>query len=633
MCGIAGIVAREAVNPQALSRMAGLQRHRGPDETNTWIDDRQTLGFSHTRLSIIDPSPGGRQPMRHPSGDTVLCYNGEIYNYLELAGRLRSEGNEVNSHSDSSVLLAAYRAWGEEFLSELNGMFSFALYDANRRRIVCARDRFGEKPFLFSATPNCFAFASEYKALLALEGVDDSTDIGRALRFLVWGANGLDDERDTVFAGIRQLLPGEKLVLDVESLEFEISRYWTLTPDPSATGLDVREASARFLDLLSDSVRLRLRSDVPLGSCLSGGLDSGSVVCLARNHLGPDVPYHAFSGRFPGTDADEGPYIEEVVTRANVTSHTIEPRPEHLIEEIAAFVWHNELPVSSASQYAQWCVFRRAREQGIFVLLDGQGSDELLAGYEQYFRAYCAEAGVSDEERTSITTRYPLALPSRRQQLSERMPIGLRLILARWLGVGSNFLYGLKKEAVSQAACEPTTEKNFFDGLKGRLYQDAFHTVLPTLLRYGDRNSMAHSVEVRLPFCDHRLAEFVFALPSEFLMGDIQTKRVLRESMRGILPEPVRTRWNKQGFVPPQAAWMRDRLAAAVETYINDPAFSARGYWNVSWWLRAVQRFRSGDHYLAASLWKVFIAEAWLRHFVEPVRSRQKVCPVTPTRS
>ena len=570
--------------------------------------------------------------MRHPSGDTILCYNGEIYNYLELASRLRSEGIEVNSHSDSAVLLAAYRAWGEDFLSELNGMFSFALYDANRRRLVCARDRFGEKPFLFSAAPNFFAFASEYKALLALDDVDDSPDIGRALRFLVWSANGLDDERYTAFAGIQQLLPGEKLVLDVESLEFEISRYWTLKPDPSASALDLREASARFRDLLSDSVRLRLRSDVPLGSCLSGGLDSGSIVCLARNQLGPDVPYHAFSGRFPGTAADEGPYIDEVVARTNVTAHAVEPKPEHLIEEIATFIWHNELPVSSASQYAQWCVFRRAREQGIIVLLDGQGGDELLAGYEQYFRVYCAEAGISDDERALMTKRYPLALPSRRQQLSERLPTGLRLILARRLGAGSNFLYGLNKEAVSQAACEPTAEKNSFDGLKGRLYQDAFHTVLPTLLRYGDRNSMAHSVEVRLPFCDHRLAEFVFALPSDFLMGDIQTKRVLRESMRGILPEPVRTRWNKQGFVPPQAVWMRDRLAAAAETYINDPAFSARGHWNVSWWQRAIQRFRSGDHHLAASLWKVFIAEAWHRHFVEPVRSQQKVSAVKPAR-
>lgn len=625
MCGIAGIIARSSINPNALVRMAGLQRHRGPDEQNTWLDERGRIGFAHTRLSILDLSPGGRQPMRHPSGDTVLCFNGEIYNYRELAARLRAEGVELTSQSDTEVLLAAYRAWGERFLGELNGMFAFALYDAKRRRLICARDRFGEKPFLFSAQDGFFAFSSEYKALLALTEIDDRANIARALQFMVWNANGLDDERQTAFPAIRQLLPGERLILDTDTLDFEIARYWTLTPDPDATQLDLKDATARFRALLSDSVQLRLRSDVPVGSCLSGGLDSGSIVCLAREHLGPDVPYHTFSGRFPGTAADEGPYIDEVASATQATVHTIEPTPDNLVEEIASFIWHNELPVSSSSQYAQWCVFRRAREDGIIVLLDGQGGDELLGGYEQYFRAYCAEAGVSLQERADIETRYPLALPSARQRFSESLPAGSRLLLSRLLGRGSNFLYGVSDAMARQVAVPPTPAAGAFDGLKGALFNDAFHTVLPTLLRYGDRNSMAHSVEVRLPFCDHRIAEFVFALPSGHLMGGMQTKRILREAMRGILPEPVRTRWNKQGFVPPQTVWLRRGLLESVEACINDPAFRHRGYWNPAWWHKAAARFRAGDDSLAAPLWKVYVADAWQRHFLERVQTQDKV--------
>ncbi|MEQ8194341.1 MAG: asparagine synthase (glutamine-hydrolyzing) [Rhodospirillales bacterium] len=625
MCGIAGIIARSAVNPEALTRMAGLQIHRGPDERNTWIDERGRVGFAHTRLSILDLSPGGRQPMRHPSGDTVLCFNGEIYNYRELAARLREEGVELTSQSDTEVLLAAYRAWGDACLNELNGMFAFALYDAARRRLVCARDRFGEKPFLFSAQRDFFAFASEYKALLALSEISDRPDIARAMKFMVWNANGLDDERQTVFPDIRQLLPGERLILDTESLEADIGRYWTLTPATGAPPADLPEAAAQFRDLLADSVQLRLRSDVPVGSCLSGGLDSGSIVCLARRHLGADAPYHTFSGRFPGTNADEGPYIDEVASANHTITHTIEPSPRELVDELAAFLWHNELPVSSSSQYAQWCVFRKAREEGIIVLLDGQGGDELLGGYEQYFRTYCAEADVTAQERGNIGIRYPMALPSARQRFSESLPAGVRMPISKLLGLGSNFLYGVSGALAKRAAQPPQAVENPYGGLKGALFNDAFHTVLPTLLRYGDRNSMAHSVEVRLPFCDHRIAEFVFSLPPEYLMGGMQTKRILREAMRGILPEPVRTRWNKQGFVPPQTVWLRRGLLESVEACINDPAFRYRGYWNPSWWHKAVARFRAGDDSLAAPLWKVFVADAWQRHFIERVQSQDKV--------
>jgi asparagine synthase (glutamine-hydrolysing) len=619
MCGIAGIVvAKGRVNPAALARMADIQAHRGPDEENLWLDPHGRLGFAHRRLSIIDLSAGGRQPMRHPSGDTVICYNGEIYNYVELGQRLRAEGAMLSSHSDTEVLLEAYRRWGGGFLGELNGMFSFALYDSRRRRLVCARDRYGEKPFLYVATPDFFAFASEYKALLALAEVDGTLDARRMLGFLASGSSGLDDAAETVFPAIRQLLPGECLTLDVETLEPRVERYWTLSPKPRDGASNIAQAAGEFRDLLRDSVRLRLRSDVPVGSCLSGGLDSGSIVCLARERLGSTATYHAFSGRFPGTAADEGPYIEAVARSARATLHEVTPRATDLVQELPSFMWHNELPVSSASQYAQWCVFRTARLNGVIVLLDGQGGDELLGGYEQYFRAYCAEPGVSAAERAAIRARYPAALPTLVQRLKTSLPSGMRRHLARRLGRGSDFSFGVSLDVA------PAGDSRHAD-LTSALREESFHTVLPTLLRYGDRNSMAHSVEVRLPFCDHRLAEFVFALPSSLLMGDAQTKRLLREAMRGILPDVVRTRWNKQGFVPPQDIWLRDGLIDTVEATVEDPDFAARGYWHVPWWRQTVARARAGEWGLASVLWKALVAEAWQQHFVERLRDEAKI--------
>lgn len=624
MCGIAGIVTRKrAINPQALARMAELQAHRGPDEQNIWLHPAGRIGFAHRRLSIIDLSPGGRQPMRHASGDAVICYNGEIYNYLEIAQRLRAAGIPLISQSDTEVLLEAYRLWGDAFLRELNGMFSFALYDARRERLICARDRYGEKPFLFAVTDEAFAFASEYKALLSLAEIDDRESPIRALRFLATGA-GLDDERATAFPAIQQLLPGEYLTLDVATLQAEVRRYWTIEHDASVERLSFADAAARFRELLADSVQLRRRSDVPVGSCLSGGLDSGTIVALARVQLG-DHPYHAFSGRFPGTAADEGPYIDALAEATHVVRHEVEPRPERLLEELPSFIWHNELPVGSGSQYAQWCVFRLARQQGVIVLLDGQGGDELLGGYEQYFRPYFAEPDSSADERDAVRRRYPRALPTPSERVKTALPAALRYAAARWSGKGSDPIFGLTPDVAQAIGGAPPGRDGGFAGLKGVLFEESFHTVLPTLLRYGDRNSMAHSVEVRLPFCDHRLAEFVFSLPASYLMGDVQTKRLLREATRGLLPEVVRTRWNKQGFVPPQDVWMAEGLLAAAEEAIEDPAFAQRGYWNIAWWRRAISRLRAGEGHLAASLWKALITEAWQRDFVGRIRRQKKI--------
>ncbi len=625
MCGIAGIVANRPVNSAAVQAMTDLLAHRGPDGEGLWLAADKRVGLGHRRLAVIDPTPGGAQPMADAAGTVVLTFNGEIYNYREIAGQLAEAGVVLRSQSDSEVLLEAYRQWGEACLDRLNGMFAFAIYDSRSGTLFCARDRFGEKPFLYVEGDGYFAFASEYKALFALEGVMPEIDELKLLRFLDQPRQGLDDQRETVFVGISQLLPGEKLSLNTTTLESRTSKYWSLQPNADLARLDDDDAAAAFRDLLADSVALRMRSDVPVGSCLSGGLDSSAIVGLNRRHLGDGPAYHVFTGRFPGTSADEWVYADEVIQANGVTSHVTEPRAEGFVADLADFIWFNELPMGSSSQYAQWCVFRLAKEAGITVLLDGQGADELLGGYEQYFAAYLSALGDTGEA-AAIRQRYPLALEDAAGAWKKRLPSALRWRLANWSGKGSDFLFGLSPEIAARAAAgNQRSLRADLNPLSAALHDDAFHAHLPTLLRYGDRNSMAHSREVRLPFCDHRVAEFALSMPPEKLMGDAETKRLLRRSMVGVMPETVRTRWNKQGFLPPQDDWFRDRLLAMTRQTIDSDGFRERGCWNVSWWRRAVERFEAGEGHLAWTLWKPMIAEAWRTHFVARVAAMPKL--------
>lgn len=621
MCGIAGICAHYPVRSRAVEAMAGLMAHRGPDDQGIWRSEDGRVVLGHRRLSIIDTSSAGHQPMQR--GGLALVFNGEIYNYRELRDELAAAGAVFRTASDTEVILAAYERWGTDFVGRLNGMFAIALLDPARRMLFCARDRYGEKPFLFAAGPGFFAFASEYKALLALDGVERGIDPRRVMSYLVDTTHGLDDERATAFPAIRQLLPAETLTLDLDSLEPTFGSYWRPCLQPGAAELSFAAAVERFRDLLTDSIALRMRSDVTVGSCLSGGLDSSSIVCLARGLLPPQAPYHVFTGRFPGTSADEWERAVLTVDATGVTPHITCPDPDRFLADLPHFMWTNELPVSSTSQYAQYCVFRLAAENGITVLLDGQGADELLGGYEQYFRRYLRSLPARQRraEAARIRDRYPAALASPRQALSAMLPNGVRRLLAHASGGGSDVLFGIDGGLLRTLPRRPGPAAGMGHPLADALRHDSFVGHLPSLLRYGDRNSMAHSREVRLPFCDHRLAEFVFALPPDYLMGDVQTKRLLRESMRGILPEGVRAHWRKQGFRPPQEIWFSGPLSATVAAVIEDPAFAALGWWNVAWWRSVLKRFQAGETHLAWVLWRPFIAQAWLRHFVEPART------------
>jgi asparagine synthase (glutamine-hydrolysing) len=627
MCGIAGIIGIPTAGAALhLRGMLGVQAHRGPDGEGVWASPDARVHLGHRRLAIVDLSDRARQPMLDWTARVAVTFNGEIYNYVELRAELETLGARFRSQSDTEVILEAYKAWGEACLLRFNGMFAFALYDGARGMLFCARDRYGEKPFLFVAQPGRFAFASEYKALLCLPNVSCDHDELRLIRGLQNSSLGLDSDRQTVFGAVQQLLPSEAMTVNVANLDTRIWRYWDVQPRDDYARLSAPEAVDTFRHLLTDAVRLRMRSDVAVGSCLSGGLDSSAIVSLVRKAIDHRGDYHTFTGRFPGTTADEWAYAQLVVADTGVVTHVVEPTPERFATELPEFISANELPVGSSSQYAQFSVFRLAREHGITVLLDGQGADELLGGYEQYFRLYVAALEASGDrarlqrELPQIRDRYPLALAPRAQALRDRLPFGVRQRLSHWLRGGSNLLYGLKPGVARQIVKQNArVQVERFHALASALYQDSFGMYLTALLRYGDRNSMAHSREVRLPFCDYRLAELALSLPPEHLMGDAQTKRLLRESMRGILPEPVRARWNKQGFRPPQETWFRGGLLTVAEDLLHSRSFCESEYWDARWWHRALDRLKRGETRLGWTIWQPFIGEAWKHHFVRPL--------------
>ena len=628
MCGIAGIAALSPVNRDAVQAMTDLMVHRGPDGEGQWLNADGRVCFGHRRLAIIDLTDRAAQPMQDAQGSLSITYNGEIYNYKEIRAELAEAGVRFNTDSDTEVVLESYRKWGDACLDRFNGMFAFALHDQKAKRILCARDRFGEKPFLFSHSRKFFAFASEYKALAAVDGV--RTDIHAPLlaQFLVTPSNGLDQGRQTLFRDVGQLLPGEKLVLNTDDLSFEISSYWQPPMEADATAQTEADTVAVFRDLLEDAVRIRLRSDVPVGSCLSGGLDSSAITCLARGLIGNDRPYDVFIGRFPDTKADEGYWADLVAVSAHATTHETFPTGENLVRNLDGFLWLNELPVDSASQFAQWCVFETAKKAEVTVLLDGQGSDEILAGYEQYFTAYIASrraAGDHDAaEEKAIRDRYPMAFSQSDQGWKDRIPLFAKKLISQSLGGGTDIRLALNGDLARSATEMDAPHPN---GLHAVLRRDSFNGFLTTLLRYGDRNSMAHSREVRLPFCDHRIAEFVATLPVGMLMGNAQTKYLLRKAMTGTLPEQIATRWNKQGFLPPVVQWLNGGLGNYADDLFSDAAFRETPHWDAAWCRQAWQRFRRGDTGLAPTIWKILVSEAWRQKTLGRLSSLPGVAP------
>lgn len=617
MCGIVGCISRVPVLPLApFLEMRDTLAHRGPDDAGVWRSAGGSVMLGSRRLAILDLSPDGHQPMLDENGNVAIIFNGEIYNYVELGDELKTKGYRFRSLSDTEVLLKAYEAWGSGCLERLNGMFAFAIWDERRQELFAARDRFGEKPFYYHHDSDraFLLFASEIKALLA-SGLVNSQPNGNAI-FRYLAHHEIDAGADTLFQGIMALPPAHALLYFRPGETLRIWRYWDLDSEAEVRLSNDQAYAERLHDLLTDAVRIRLRSDVPVGSSLSGGLDSSSIVSLiARERAGN--AQKTFSARFHDPRFDEGRYIRTVVERMAVDSHSVHPDPSRLPEEMDALTWHQDHPFYGSSVYAQWAVMRLARDQSVTVLLDGQGGDEVLAGYPSYFGAYYRDLlkGLHWAKLFNSVYGYVREHGSRTLPIifSGLLPYPLRFSLKRFFRP-----LGIRPEFERQWRGWPArTSHKFKSDLQEDLYLTLTRTQLPALLRYADRNSMAFSREVRLPFLDHRVVEFVFAAPADQKIRGVTTKVILRDAIRGIVPEEIRIRKDKIGFATPECSWLRGPLQPWVEGVWNSSAFRERSWVEPSVVRRAWREFLSGRDSWHTAIWRWLSLEVWARTFLD----------------
>ncbi|MGE0601289.1 MAG: asparagine synthase (glutamine-hydrolyzing) [Dehalococcoidia bacterium] len=614
MCGISGILRAdgEPVLPELIDAMIASLRHRGPDGEGTYF--APGLAFGQNRLAIIDLSHASDQPFIDEDAGLALNYNGEIYNYIELREELKGLGHKFRSTGDTEVLLRAFEQWGTGCLQRLNGMFAFALWDNRKRTLTLARDRFGEKPLYMARSPRGVVFASEMKAILAVRPELRVANRAAVYRYLSRG--DLDLDQQSFFEGIVSLPGGHYIELDAQG-RGEARRYWS----PGATDVPTARAEAieRFRELLFDSVRIRLRSDVPVGSSLSGGIDSSSIVSTI--HAQKTVQWmhqKTFSARFHSKDHDEGEFIRIVTHRVEAESHDVWVEPEQFIDAFDEMQYHQEEPIASTSPFAQWLVMGLAKANGTTVLLDGQGADEILAGYDQahgMFLAHWLRHGRVDKIARELSTygrryggiREP-ALFAAYYSLPGTFRDGLAERYYRSTKVASDALH---------AEFSPAHVEGFHpfdDRLRNELVRWQTTTQLPEFLRYADRNSMAFSREVRLPFLDHRLVEYCFGLPPDLLLKSATTKVVLRESMRGIVPDAILDRKDKLAYAPPQQQWNHGPLRAWIMTMLERAARRTE-FFNPETVSSLSGRFDAGkDDTLA---WRVASTEAWFETMVE----------------
>jgi asparagine synthase (glutamine-hydrolysing) len=602
MCGIAGQYCLDGAAPdeKLLTEMSRRLTHRGPDGEGTHI--HRNTGIIHRRLAIIDLSDEGLQPMTSEDGTLWVVFNGEIYNYVELREELIAKGHRFHSHSDTEVILHAYEEWGPDCLTRFNGMWAFAILDEKKEELFCARDRFGIKPFYYTIVNGSFLFASEIKALLAHPAVGTKPDDEILGTYLSWGV--LDHTERTMFEGILQLRPAHAMRVTRDGPQ-QPFRYWDLIVNPEVRSVVPDEAVAsEVLEKLTDATRIHLRSDVAVGTCLSGGIDSSTLTVLINNLIRSEAPagvgarQKTFSVVFSDKRFDESKYIDEIVSATGVDAHRTEPQPEQLWDDINRLVYMQDEPFGSLSIYAQYCVMRLAKEQ-VEVVLDGQGADELLAGYLAYQGSYLRGListfrwGTALREVTGSLRHHRGFFHSALRQLFVRR--GRRGLLAS--RVTPLDRYGGRLDAI--------------------LARELTSTNLPALLHYEDRNAMAFSIESRVPFLDYRFVEYVASLPLDQKLRSGVTKIALRNAIRGIVPDHIRCRMDKMGFVTPEEVWMQDALRPFVLEVLSSPTFSGRKYWNSEAAVRDYLAFLEGRSGYSPEVWRIVCTELWLRTFFD----------------
>lgn len=563
MCGIAGIISqnKEHVSKERLKQMANVMQHRGPDGEGQWINKSGHVGFGHRRLSILDLSENAAQPFHYLNRYTII-HNGEIYNYIELKNELIKLGYSFKSGSDTEVITAAYDLYKNDCVKKFDGMFAFAIWDEKEQILFAARDRFGEKPFYYFETENQFIFASEIKALWAA-GIPRKAEDKMLLNYLTLGyVQNAADKELTFFENIFSLPPAHFLSSSIKKTVSIVQAYWNLDKEYKIA-ISEADAIEKFEDLFSASVKRRLRSDVPVGTSLSGGLDSSSIVQQlfeSKNKLS------SFSAVFPGFEKDESKYIKLVTEQFQLQNFQVTPTAENLAHDFEKLCFYQDEPFPSSSIYAQYKVFELAKKNNVTVLLDGQGADEILAGYHKYLHWYLQELisrnkfGKAKREKTAL------------QNNNAQIWWSIKNIIAAFLPAHASIQ--LEKREYGKSIHHPDINADFLRSLRGKewegihkpivtklndiLHFNVMENGLEELLRFADRNSMAHGREVRLPFLSHELVSFVFSLPSNFKIQNGFTKHLLRRVMDKKLPDEIVWRKDKIGYEPPQQQWMEN---------------------------------------------------------------------------
>lgn len=659
MCGIFGLwqFNNHSLDAATIQKATTLLEHRGPDDegylfVNTRGDCKRLYGgrdtsaelnlptveeasdhpfdlaFGFRRLSILDTSSAGHQPMASRDKTCWIIFNGEIYNYIELRMELSKHGYEFRTGTDTEVILAAYQHWGVDCVTHFNGMWAFAIWDGRKRQLFLSRDRFGIKPLYYLKDDERFVFASEIKALLTHINVRRRANPHRLYEYLRSGLTDYGEE--TLFEGVLQIPAAHYLIIPARAPQSaQLRRYWRVDFNREMK-LSFEEAAAHLREMFLESVKLHLRSDVRVGAALSGGIDSSAIVASMRT-LEPQLDLHTFSYTAEDPALSEEHWVDIVGQTSRAEVHKVQPTPEELVSDLDALVETQDEPFGSTSIYAQYRVFRLAHESGIKVMLDGQGADEMLAGYRMYLamrlasllrRLRLIKANSFLKQASALPgnltlSRLQLISSAGGVLLPKRFQFVRRLFkrsLDKRNGMQTGWLdesWFLRQGVVPRPAMRPRSRYM----LQEQLYETISESSLPMLLRYEDRNSMAHSIESRVPFLTADLVEFILALPEEYIIAsDGTSKSVFRQAMRGIVPDAILDRRDKIGFATPEKRWM-EAVRPWVEGILSSEVASRVPGMNLETMKEQWQAILAGQQAFDFRVWRWLNIIRWAQKF------------------
>ncbi len=603
MCGINGF---NWSNKKLIKEMNAAIKHRGPDDEGYYTDKRISLGS--VRLAIVDLSSKGHMPMVSKDKNLIIIHNGEIYNYKEIG-----KGDSFKSRTDTEVILHAYKKWGTKCVKKFNGMWAFAIYDKEKDILFLSRDRFGIKPLYYYYSKNKFIFSSEIKAILRHD-IERKTNDAIIFDYLFY--NLVDHTEETFFKGIKRLMPGHNLIFNLKTGELKIEEYYNIKKRIKYKKRKLKQDDYKKLkELFLKSVQRRLISDVPVGSCLSGGIDSSSIVCAMRN-LNKRKIIKTFSLSFPHENIDETKYQKIIIKRAQTKSYFTTPKPEEFLDDLNDFLLSQEEPVTGTSAYAQYRVMKLAHDNKMKVLLDGQGSDELFAGYHYYFSYYFKELLLKLKWIKLIKEILDYKKVNRSNKAIKffiflLLPYNFKL----WINYKKNnfldkdFISNFKNRKVKIRQWKNRT-------LNSALIESLIYYSIPHLLRHEDKNAMRFSIESRVPFLDHQLVEFALSKPPYFNINKGITKYGLRKALRKLVPTAILSRKDKIGFATPEDKWLRNkRIEREIRRIINSESFKKRKYWNSNKIKKMYDKHIQGKKNYGNEIWKCICLEKWLEIF------------------